>query len=191
MSLSTKENIAKIESEILDLRNKLKKHKLYENLKNIEDVKIFMEFHIFAVWDFMSLLKKLQIELTTIKTPWIPSKNSKIVRFINEIVFGEESDLNEIGEPKSHFEMYLDAMKEIGADTESINHFIRLIESGKNVKESLEEIKIDTSIKKFINYTFSIIQTNKSHLVASAFTFGREKLLPDVFLEILNNQNIN
>ena len=175
-----------IDSELSVYKENLNSHKVYQTLKTINDVQTFMEVHVFAVWDFMSILKSLQIQLTNISVPWTPNDSPVIARFINEIVYGEESDINELGEPKSHFEMYLDAMEQIGADRKHMYRLLDMIQNGKSIDHSLGEINIDERVKKFVQFTFSIINSKKSHSIGSAFTFGREDIIPDMFIKMLD-----
>lgn len=178
-----------IENEILELRNVLRNHELYSHLSEIEDVKIFMEKHVYAVWDFMSLLKSLQNNLTCVSLPWKPVKNAKMARFINEIVHGEESDVNENGIPKSHFEMYLEAMNEVKANTQPVLSFVNSIESIDDFNRKLDKSNLKIAEKKFLQFTFDLIKSNEVHKIASAFTFGREDLIPDMFIEIIKQSN--
>jgi hypothetical protein len=178
--------IEHILSELKDLRNKLNNHELYRSLKTMEDIKFFMEQHVFAVWDFMSLLKALQNQLTNTNVPWVPSGTGKSARFINEIVMGEESDVNECNEVKSHFEMYMDAMNEINAKTDKIQTFITEIVQGNTMKNAAKKAQIPNEILNFIEFTMSVIATNKTHQIAAAFTFGREDVIPDMFLKIID-----
>ena len=191
-------NIQKLEQEIAPYREQLIHHELYKSIDSIERVRAFMETHVFAVWDFMSLLKALQIGLTKTTLPWTPKGNPVSRRLINEIVFGEESDLNELGEPMSHFEMYLEAMDQLGANTTEIRKFIRLIDEGNDgrdmihlVSRSLNSVNISKETRDFVNFTFEQINTNQLHIVAAVFTFGREDLIPDMFIEIVKNIETN
>lgn len=179
-------HIQRIEEQLQSLRDTLNNHPLYKTLSSIEDIQVFMEEHVFAVWDFMSLLKALQSQLTCTKTPWLPPNNPATARFINEIVLGEESDVNEMGAPKSHFEIYLDAMSQIGACTQKINSFLNAITEGNTINQALKMAKVEAATSQFVEFTFDIISSNETHKIASAFTFGREDVIPDMFFQIIN-----
>jgi len=178
-------NIEHIQKVIASLRQELKSHRLYEQLESIDDIKIFTQDHVFAVWDFMSLLKALQIELTCVTIPWIPRKKGKLTQFINEIALAEESDVDLSGESKSHFEMYLDAMGHMGSDTQKIEIFMSKITQNISVSEALDIAEVPDAVKNFVMLTFKTIYSNDAHKIASAFTFGREDLIPDMFIEII------
>ena len=178
-------NIEHIQKKIESLRQELKSHRLYEQLETIEDIKIFTQDHVFAVWDFMSLLKALQIELTCVSIPWVPRKKGKLTQFINEIALAEESDVDLSGESKSHFEMYLDAMGRMGSDTQKIEIFMSKITQNMPVSEALDFAEVPDAVKNFVKVTFDTIYSNDAHKIASAFTFGREDLIPDMFIEII------
>ena len=178
-------NLSKINNELSELRKQLVEHPLYAQVKSVEDFQAFMEQHIFAVWDFMSLLKALQSGLTCVEIPWRPIGSPRTRRFINEIVLGEESDIDSNGEIASHFELYLDAMKQIGADTKTIQMFMDFINNGKTIEETLQLVDVNQETRDFVNFTFSVIQSKSIHRIASVFTFGREDLIPDMFIQIL------
>ena len=179
-------NIEHIQKEITSLREELKSHELYQQLQTIEDIKIFTQDHVFAVWDFMSLLKTLQRELTCVSVPWVPRKKGKLTQFINEITLAEESDVDLSGESKSHFEMYLDAMRHMGSETHKIEVFLSKIHQNSSIEEALDFAEVPEAVKNFVKVTFKTIYSNDAHKVAAAFTFGREDLIPDMFIEIIH-----
>ena len=166
-------------------RNKLISHPLYYALDTKEKITLFMENHVFAVWDFMSLIKALQKNLTCTSVPWTPNQNNFSGKLVNEIVLAEESDIDMNNNPKSHFELYLESMENLGANTNLIKKFIKEINSSQSYYESVKKFNIPSVVKEFMDFTFDIIKTNKNHVIASVFTFGREDLIPDMFIEIV------
>jgi len=177
--------IAKLQAALNAKRAELIAHPMYGQINSIEDFQCFMEQHIFAVWDFMSLLKALQRALTCVEVPWAPKGSPVTRRFINEIVLGEESDLDSNGKVLSHFEMYLEAMQQIGANTLPIHQLTEWLSYGKSLDEALYQLDIREETRAFVRYTFEIINSRQLHKIAALFTFGREDLIPDMFIEIL------
>ena len=167
-------------------RRALLEHRLYGRLRTLEDLGVFMEHHVFAVWDFMSLLKALQVRLTCTSVPWLPQGNAQVRRLVNEIVLGEESDVLPEGGAASHFELYLHAMHQAGADTAQVEHFIRLLQSGQPMVAALEQAGVPAAVGAFVRHTFEVIERGRAHEIAAAFTYGREDLIPEMFTQLVH-----
>jgi hypothetical protein len=180
--------IKEIENIIKPIRAKLINHDLYKHIETPDDLRIFTEHHIFAVWDFMSLAKALQQRLTCVNVPWTPNNTSSDYSYlINDIILAEESDISRNGQRQSHFEMYLDAMKDLNASTQNIDSFIEQIKHGTDVFLVISASDLPKSVKSFLIFTFNTIFHQQTPEILSAFTFGREHLIPDMFSEIIVN----
>jgi hypothetical protein len=178
-----------ITQNLKPLKNRLLNHSLYSKIKDVDDLNIFSNAHVYAVWDFMSLLKFLQINLTSISIPWFPSKNTTTAKLINEIVAGEETDEDQEGQPVSHFEMYIDSIEEFGLNTSEIINNLNTLNNIETIDKDIEKLDIKSYVKDFLKFTFSVIKRGKIHEVASVFTFGREDLIPDMFIPLIEGIN--
>jgi len=185
------------------VQHRLQHHPLYTAVKDARGLRIFMNSHAFAVWDFMSLLKRLQIDLTCTTLPWLPGKDPICARFVNEVVLGEECDVVSPGtSPISHYELYLRAMKEVEADTSAIDAMVgKLHSNGGKWADALEHIRtqfqqgsnsnsnghltIPKNTFDFVKKTFEVCDTKPVHQVAGYFLYGREDPIPEMFQSLL------
>lgn len=160
-------------------------HPLFAEITSLNKLQIFMEQHVFAVWDFMSLAKRLQQDLTCMQLPWLPPVDPQSARLINEIVLGEESDEHPTRGHCSHFELYLEAMTETGADTSAIQRFIELQRQGVQADAAMQRVNVRPGVTRFVSSTLQIALNAPAHCVAATFLHGRESVIPSMFERIL------
>ncbi|MDZ5432132.1 DUF3050 domain-containing protein [Pseudomonas fluorescens] len=180
---STKEHLEQKKSE-------LSAHPIFSEISSLSVLQRFMETHVFAVWDFMSLTKRLQQELTCTRLPWLPPRDPQAARLINEIVLGEESDDRPGQGHYSHFELYLDAMREVGASTDAVERFVALQQEGVSYDVALQSVDVEPAAARFVRHTLHTALHAPSHSVAAAFLHGRESVIPQMFQRILDDWGI-
>ena len=189
-STLTADPIARLLGETAPVRQRVLRHPMYRHLTDITSIRVFMEHHVFAVWDFMSLLKALQRELTCVDVAWVPRGDTEIRRMVNEIVLGEESDTTSLG-PLSHFELYLAAMDAAGADTGPARRFLGLISDGVPVPEATAACGAPAGAAAFVTRTWHVVQQAPLHCVAASFALGREELIPRMFDHLTSLDDIH
>lgn len=183
------QKIKAIQDRIAKTEEKIVNHPIYKSIQELEDLQSFAEHHVYAVWDFMSLLKALQQKLTCTTWPWMPVGDAETRFLINEIVVGEESDELPDGSHISHYELYLKAMEQLGANTNKIKNLLQALSKGQSLEEALVYAQVPEGAAAFVRFTFEIINSGKPHLMAAVFTFGREDLIPDMFRALVNDLN--
>ena len=167
-------------------RHGLLLHPLYDSVQTVDSLRLFMREHVFAVWDFMSLLKRLQQIVTCCEVPWLPAPEPSLARFINEIVLGEECDEDGDCGYSSHYELYLSAMDEIGADARPIRSFVAKLRQRVVPEDAIIEAEILPTTRAFVRNTLQLAESGQPHEVAAAFFYGREDIIPEMFSRLVD-----
>lgn len=168
----------------------LQAHPIYSCITTLAELRQFMSGHVFAVWDFMSLVKRLQQDFTCVTLPWQPPQHEAAARLINDIVLSEESDIGWDGKPASHLTMYLNAMADVGADASMFNRFAELVAQGRSVDAALADAEVPAYIATFVSDNIHLATIGTTVEVAANFLFGREDVIPMMFLGLLDRWGI-
>jgi hypothetical protein len=179
---SPRSRFARLQASLKPDVRALLAHPLYGELRALDDIKLLMESHVFAVWDFMSLVKALQLEVTSVRVPWMPPAEPLLARFLNEIVLGEESDDLGNGLVLSHCALYLRAMKSVGADASVFEAFLSRLRRGGAPRRSMAGAP--PHARRFTLFTLETARL-PVHRVAASFLYGRESVIPDMFRKIV------
>lgn len=178
-------SLEELVESVRPLRERLVCHPLHSSISTTTGLRVFMEHHVFAVWDFMTLLKSLQRSLSCVEVRWFPTVDREARRLVNEIVLAEESDEDGEGGFASHFELYLDAMTQARADVAPIGRFVEAVREGEPIESALECSEAPRSARAFVQTTWGFVESGSIAAVASAFTLGREELIPDLFRKVV------
>ena len=186
--------------DLADCRERLVRHRIYGLVNSAARLRRFMESHVFAVWDFQSLLKAMQQRLTCTTIPWVPTPDPEARRLVNEIVLDEESDELPEGGAASHFELYLEGMRAARADTGPIDRMIEALRTakapqvgqpaatvGEVVAEAMRAAGAPQAAQAFVRESFAVIEQGSTHGIVAAFTYGREDVIPDMFRSLVSS----
>jgi hypothetical protein len=176
-------DIAPFPLHVQDLREQLLEHPLYDAIASEGEpaLRLFMRSHVFCVWDFQSLLTALQLRLTGVRLPWLPTGDPHARRLINEVVLEEESDEHPDGGYASHFEVYLEAMQEAGADRAPVLGLMQRLPRGEDLEQALAADPLPTGVAEFVGNTLQVARDGDLAALVAVFTHSREDIIPDLF----------
>lgn len=173
------------------LRHDLETHPVFNEIVHTEALQSFMQVHVFAVWDFMSLAKRLQRDLTCVELPWMPPSDPVAARLINDIVLAEESDVDADGHPASHLDLYLRAMRDVGSSTDQFEHFMRELRGGAPLADALATAEVPQFVRDFVQHTIGTCLQGSTLEVMASFFYGRENVIPDMFQSLLDHWGLS
>jgi hypothetical protein len=167
------------------LRAALLDHPVYAQVVSVADLRQFMQDHVFAVWDFVSLLKRLQQDMTCIKVPWFPVDNARAAGLINDIVLRVARVIGPDGSNVAHLALYLRAMRDIGAITRPFEKFRALVLVGIPVEVALSQVGAPSHVQAFVAHRMLLANSGSTEEVLAAFFYGREDIIPEMLRRLL------
>ncbi len=173
--------------KINEIKKNIINHPLFHMRFNNEQLSHFMSIHVYAVWSFMSIVKSLQKNLTPQSIPWTPNHSTQngMARFINEIIYTEESDEISKNTYLSHFEIYILAMRIIGVNTKPILSIVSHFKKNNYSRKYINSLNIPICAKHFINHDISIAKSRSLPKIVGVFCFGKETIIPFMFKQII------
>ena len=178
-------------AQIGPIREQMICHPVFTAIHDVPSLRTFMEAHVFAVWDFMSLLKRLQRELSCVELPWMPPADTQAAQLINQIVLGEESDVGPGGEAASHLELYLQAMREVGASTTQFENFLQFLRDGCDLNTAFTKAGVAAYVREFTSHTLRMALYASPVEVMASFLYGRENVIPGMFRNLLESWGLD
>lgn len=178
-------DVETLRRQLTAARDRMQQHPVFAAVQTLDDLRHFMAWHVFAVWDFMSLVKRLQRVYTGTTLPWRPPADPRAARLINEIVLGEESDLGFGGGHLSHYELYLQAMAEVGADSAPVRCFLDGLSPDVPVLQALRQAGAPAPVQAFVASTLATALHGRPEQVLGSFLHGREDVIPAMFSRLL------
>jgi hypothetical protein len=173
------------------IRESLESHRVFDEIADLGALRRFMQVHVYAVWDFMSLAKRLQRDLTCVELPWMPPADPVAARLINDIVLAEESDVDAEGHPASHLDLYLKAMDDVGADSGEFRSFLDALRAGSSLDEAFETAGTPQFVREFVRYTLGTATKGSLLETMACFFYGRENVIPDMFQGLLDRWGLD
>lgn len=171
-------------------KSALESHPVFARISSLPALRTFMEVHVYAVWDFMSLAKRLQRDYTSLELPWMPPADISAARLLNEIILGEETDVGPDGVPASHLELYLGAMLEVGASTGHFEDFLGCLRAGATPESALKRANVPRCAADFVRHTLQVALYGSTITVLANFFHGRENIIPGMFRGLLREWGI-
>ncbi|GAB3754081.1 DUF3050 domain-containing protein [Lysobacter olei] len=177
--------------QIQELRTRLERHRVFDEITDMASLRAFMQVHVFAVWDFMSLTKRLQRDLTCVTLPWMPPADPCAARLVNDIVLAEESDVDAQGQPASHLDLYLVAMRDVGASTTMFEQFLSGLRAGLAPADAFEAAGVPRFVRRFVSLTLDTCQHGTTVQAMASFFYGRENVIPGMFQGLLDRWGLS
>jgi len=176
-------------AELAPQRQRLDNRPVYAALHSLADLRCFMAHLVYAVRNFMPVVKYPQNAVAPTRYSWAPRHHPAARDCINQWMLEEKSD---IGPPDAdgnavygrRFELCCGAIRKIGADPAPTLKFVE-IAAACGMPRAFASGLAPLPPRRFMGHTLRFLDSGKPHIVAAALALGRGRIIPDGFRAFL------